>query len=247
MMYVGFDGIGYQTGLAKSDDLLHWKKSGCILKRGSNLGWDKIGQAGTWILKDCDLYGSNELLKIDGKYWLFYHSYPGQGYENGPAKIGLAYTDDDSLMNWHFAGEPVFSYGESDAWDGGGLYKCCVAVRDGYYYMYYNAKNLVNGMWTEQTGLAVSSDMLHWDRCVHNPILRVTPGAWDSVFVSDPCIAYDSRRRQWVMFYYGFNGSAAMEGVAVSYDMINFEKHKEPSIRTGKSGEIDSRYGISRR
>ena len=24
MMYVGFDGIGYQTGLARSDDLLHW-------------------------------------------------------------------------------------------------------------------------------------------------------------------------------------------------------------------------------
>jgi hypothetical protein len=25
MQYIGFDGTGYQTGLAVSDDLLHWK------------------------------------------------------------------------------------------------------------------------------------------------------------------------------------------------------------------------------
>src|SRR4051812_41412250 len=33
MSYVGFDGTGYQTGLASSEDLLTWKKEGCILRR----------------------------------------------------------------------------------------------------------------------------------------------------------------------------------------------------------------------
>jgi len=33
MMYVGFDGTGYQTGLASSTDLIHWIKKGVILKR----------------------------------------------------------------------------------------------------------------------------------------------------------------------------------------------------------------------
>lgn len=36
MLFVGFDGTGYQTGLAASDDLLHWDKLGVILRRGSH-------------------------------------------------------------------------------------------------------------------------------------------------------------------------------------------------------------------
>ena len=31
MTYVGFDGTGYQTGLASSDDLVTWKPEGLIL------------------------------------------------------------------------------------------------------------------------------------------------------------------------------------------------------------------------
>ena len=33
MTYVGFDGRGYQTGLASSEDLITWKREGCILRR----------------------------------------------------------------------------------------------------------------------------------------------------------------------------------------------------------------------
>src|SRR5690349_3032291 len=33
MTYVGFDGTGYQTGLASSDGLLAWNKEGCVLRR----------------------------------------------------------------------------------------------------------------------------------------------------------------------------------------------------------------------
>jgi len=34
MTYVGWDGTGYQTGLASSADLLNWKKEGILLGRG---------------------------------------------------------------------------------------------------------------------------------------------------------------------------------------------------------------------
>ena len=34
MTFVGWDGIGYQTGLARSDDLVNWRKEGLILPRG---------------------------------------------------------------------------------------------------------------------------------------------------------------------------------------------------------------------
>ncbi len=33
MLYTGFDGKGYQSALATSDDLLHWEHKGVILKR----------------------------------------------------------------------------------------------------------------------------------------------------------------------------------------------------------------------
>jgi hypothetical protein len=39
--------------------------------------------------------------------------------------------------------------------------------------MYYNAKNKESG-WVEQTGLATSKDLLHWDRYEGNPVLKVS-------------------------------------------------------------------------
>lgn len=97
MLHIGFDGIGYQTGLAVSDDLLHWEKECVILPRGSRTGWDKGGIAGLWIIRNNDLKELPTLKKINGKYWLIYHSYPDAGYEAGPAKIGLAWTEDETL------------------------------------------------------------------------------------------------------------------------------------------------------
>jgi predicted GH43/DUF377 family glycosyl hydrolase len=52
MLFVGFDGTGYQTGLAVSDDLVHWEKQGVILRRGANRDWDKVGMAGTGLLME---------------------------------------------------------------------------------------------------------------------------------------------------------------------------------------------------
>lgn len=240
MMYIGFDGIGYQTALSTSDDLLNWKEEGIILKRGSHKDWDKVGMAGVWILKNCDLYGDNELLKIDGKYWMFYHSYPDEGYECGAAHVGLAYTDDESLLNWHFVDEPVFSPSKGENWDSGGLYKTAVIRHDDKYYMFYNAKNIVDGDWIEQTGVAISYDMLNWERYEENPILKVEKGTWQETFVSDPCITYDSKNKSWVLFFFGYDSIHAREGIAIGKDLLHFEKYDKPIIDVGQIGEIDS-------
>ena len=240
MMYIGFDGIGYQTALCTSDDLIHWKEEGVILKRGCHKEWDKVGMAGVWILKDCDLYGTNELIKVDGKYWLFYHSYPNEGYEQGAAKVGLAYTDDENLLDWKFVDEPIFCPEDGDSWERGGLYKTSVVRYDNKYYMLYNAKNIVDGSWKEQTGLAVSRDMLHWERYENNPVLPVMERTWRHTFVSDPCITYDSRKNQWVVFLFAFDNQHAREGIAIGKDLCNLEIYDKPIIDVGKQGEIDS-------
>ena len=127
MMFVGFDGKGYQTGLAVSSDLIHWEKLGVILKREEHNGWDKTGAAGTWILKSTNnLYDLPTIKKVDGKYWMVYHSYPEEGYEEGSAQIGLAWTTDENLLEWHRLPEPIYSWKDGDEWEKGGLYKACL-------------------------------------------------------------------------------------------------------------------------
>jgi predicted GH43/DUF377 family glycosyl hydrolase len=57
MMYVGFDGTGYQTALATSDDLLNWQHLSAILTRNEEgSAWDSRNIAGTWILRDNDMH-----------------------------------------------------------------------------------------------------------------------------------------------------------------------------------------------
>ena len=242
MTHVGFDGKGYQTGLAVSDDLLNWQDLGVILARGTNQDWDHMGMAACALLMDKDLYGGNRLRKWKGKYWLIYHAYPGEGYEAGSAEMGIAWTEDETLMNWHFHGAPVFSWKDGAPWERGGLYKSDLVEHEGKFYMFYNAKDKDENGWLEQTGMAVSDDLIHWKRPFDRPVLPVNPQAWDSVFASDPQVFYDSHEEQWVMFYYGLGNLSACNGVAVSTDLYYWKKFPAPILTIGGSGTIDSKY-----
>jgi len=240
MTYVGFDGKGYQTALAVSKDLINWETKRIILSRDEERGWDSVSIAGTWIIKNDNLFELPTLKKIDGKYWLVYHSYPGHGYEEGPAEIGLAWSDDDELLRWNRLDKPVFSWKDGIDWERGGLYKACIVENNGIYYMFYNAKNCKKRLWTEQIGLATSSDLIYWERYPSNPVLTITENNWDSRFVSDPYVVKDNNI--WVMFYYGYNGIYAQNGIAFSKDLLYWEKYKKPILSNGKDGEIDERY-----
>ena len=98
MTYVGFDGVGYRTGLAVSQDLVHWRRRGLILDRGPAGSITEFNAAMTCILRDNDLFGGGGLKKVDGEYVGTYHAYPRPGYEAGPAVIGLCFSDD--LLHW---------------------------------------------------------------------------------------------------------------------------------------------------
>jgi len=240
MMYTGYDGIGYQTALAVSEDLLDWKYLGMMLERNDDGHWDSYSIGGTWILKEHNnLYELPILKKVNGKYWLFYHAYPQYGFEEGSAKIGLAWCEEENLLHWNRQKEPILSPEEGEAWEQGGLYKSCIIHNEDTYYMFYNAKNKERE-WLEQTGYAVSKDLIHWERGKENPILEVSAGQWDSRFVSDPYIT--KMNDIWINFYFGYDNTHAQGGLAVSKDLIYWEKYKSPILRVGSRTDIDGRH-----
>jgi len=245
MMFIGFDGKGYQTGLARSTDLIHWDKLGVILARGEGNDWDRLNAAGTWLLCENNLDKPRTLRKWQARYWMAYHAYPGEGYEVGPGRVGLAWTDDEDLMTWHRLPEPVLVPEDGASWEQGGLYKECLILHDDTFYLFYNAKNRAD-RWIEQTGLATSRDLATWTRYPGNPVLPVRAPtasgtrAWDAGFCSDPCVVdYGGR---WAMYYFGYDYQHAQEGIAFSEDLVTWAKHPVPIITVGADGELDSKH-----
>jgi predicted GH43/DUF377 family glycosyl hydrolase len=239
MTFVGFDGTGYQTGLALSDDLLTWQKEGLVLGRGPAGSVTAYNAAMTCILRDNELFGSGALKPVAGRFVGTYHAYPAPGYESGPAVIGLCFSGD--LRHWQ-VGEPVLRPADGAPWEQGGLYKSWLMEHEGTYYLFYNAKNRDVWPWVEQTGLATSTDLIHWQRCPANPLLKVGPaGAFDDLFASDPCVL--RLGDGWVMFYFGNSSDGhARDSAAFSTDLLHWEKCGEVLVDVGPAGSLDARH-----
>ena len=166
MTYVAFDGVGYQTGLAQSNDLTNWKKCGCILKRDPSSPIIRYNGALNWIVRKNSVRSMGELKKVRGRFLGAYHAYPNRGYEQGRAVIGLCWSDD--LMHWDLDA-PCLRSEDGAYWERGGLYKPCLLEHEGLYYLLYNAKTpdlpkTQGGGWREQTRVAMSKDLKHWTR-----------------------------------------------------------------------------------
>ncbi len=265
MLYIGFDGIGYQTGLAESEDLVRWNRTALVGPRNPGSQHTKYNLAISSILRDKNLHGSGEAIKIDGRYLAAWNAYPSAGYEEGAAVIGLATSSD--LLHWTLS-DPILSPGDGASWEHGGLYRPDLLLDKGKYYLYYNAKTDTRpksegGGWHEQTGVVMSKDLRRWDRYPGNPILRngprgtgtypaanplhaqtpVTPDARDSRFASNPFVVRCGSK--YAMFYFGYNyqrPGRACEMLALGDDPLHFTKVSEVLIDTGTPGSIDETF-----
>jgi len=265
MLYIGYDGIGYQTGLASSSDLLHWTRVALVGPRDAASKYTKYNLAISSILRDKNLHGTGEALKVNGKYWAAWNAYPSVGYEEGAAVIGLATSPD--LLHWTLS-DPILSPTDGAPWEHGGLYRPDLLLDHGMYYLYYNAKTdtlpkAEGGGWHEQTGVATSTDLKRWTRSPLNPILvngprgsatypasnplhelaPLTPDARDSRFASNPYVVKNGS--QFAMFYFGFGyerPGRACEMLALGSDPLHFTKSPEVLIDTGASGTIDETF-----
>jgi len=171
MMYVANSNrVGYQTFLAKSDDLLHWEKLGKILSFTKTNDWDAWQADGGIALCDPNWDGTHALEKFDGKFWLSYIGGAKQGYETDPLSLGIAWTKKPAkVKEWNRIPEnPILSGKDADAreFEKKTLYKSQIIHDEkeslGWpFVMFYNGKHK-NGF--ERIGMAVSKDMIHWSR-----------------------------------------------------------------------------------
>ena len=248
MLYIGFDGTGYQTGLATSPDLLKWTRRALVGPRDPASKYTKFNLALSSILRDKNLHGTGEAIKVGGRYLAAWHAYPSAGYEEGAAVIGLAWSHD--LLHWELT-EPILFPQDGASWEHGGLYRPDLLLDNGTYYLFYNAKtdNLPKaegGGWHEQTGVATSRDLKTWTRYSGNPILHVgskDADARDSRFASNPFVVKNGH--EYAMYYFGFGyqrPGRACEMLAVGPDPLHFSKVPEILIDTGAPGTIDETF-----
>jgi predicted GH43/DUF377 family glycosyl hydrolase len=235
LMYVAISNrVGYQTFLAQSDDLLHWRKLGGILSFTKTNDWDAWQADGGIALADFRWNGSHELEQFGGRYWLSYIGGARMGYETDPLSVGIAWTRNPTrAREWNrLAENPVLSPKQPDArsFETKTLYKSQI-IRDenqslGWpLIMYYNAK-YKNGY--EQIGMAVSRDMTNWFRYGTNSVL-VNGEKKKSGISGDPQIVKIGD--VWVMFYFGAGWQPeAFDTFACSYDLVHWTKWTGPHL-----------------
>lgn len=234
MVYIVFDGRGYETWLAKSKDLLHWQTLGKMLSFSDSTTWDANQKAGYTALQDYRWGGNYAWASYKGRHWLSYFGGVSTGYEAGLLSIGIAYTDKDitKAHEWQRLPKPVLKATDADAgwWENNTIYKSTV-IRDekkltGHsFVMYYNAKgdSLKPKRGKERIGMAVSDDMEHWSRWGKDPVLDHYTGITGDAVIQQMDSLY-------VMFYYGAfwkdRPKEAFNRFACSYDLVHWTDWK---------------------
>jgi len=257
MTYILFDGRGYETWMAKSKNLLDWKTIGRIISFGDTtnkeaMEWDANQRAGYIALQDTKWEGSYKLEKFNKKYWMSYIGGKEKGYETGKLGIGIAQTVKDPTKphEWNRVSSAVLSATDKDVrwWENKKLYKSSVIwdkqkILGHPFVMYYNANgdtsnNTPKWRWFERIGMAVSDDMINWQRYQTDPVVHHKIGiTGDGVIQKIGDV--------WVMFYFGAfwenRTKEAFNRFACSYDLVNWTDWNGDDL-IKSTEEYDAKY-----
>ena len=240
MSFIAFDGHGYNSFVAESADLLHWKQPRLAMGFGKPGEFDHGGCViGAFLYEAYDISAPRVLKRHEGKFWTLYGCYPRQGgYELRPGYECVANSDDG--LAWRRAkDQPTLSVSDPDCgpWEKSCIYQPWLVEHAGRFYDFYNAAQ--EGV--EQTGVAFSTDLLNWKRNPDNPVVRVRPKGYDEQFASDPKVFRDGDH--WVMFYFGVGKGGAHIMFAGSRDLLHWAAHPEPLYKAGGNPSgLDQQY-----
>ena len=241
MSFIGYDGQGYQSFIAESDNLCHWEYIKLAMGYGPEGAFDYGGAVlGAYLYENYNIKGLRVLKKIDGKYYSLYGAYPRQGgYELRPGYQGLAMSNDG--LFWQRAkNEPILSIYQDDIkeWEKDCIYQPWLIEHEDKFYNIYNAasENI------EQLGIATSTDLLKWHRYNNNPVISVgDEGTYNEEFSSDAKVFWD--KDHWVAFFFGVGKGGAHIMMAFSRDLLHWTIDPEPIYKAGGNPSgIDNKY-----
>ena len=214
---------GYETHLAKSDDLLHWDYLGTVLRRNGLDHWDSKQCAGYGAYMDIDFDGSYTLQRVAGAYHVSYLAGNSDGYEPDPLYMGLARSDDPTDHTaFTRLPDPILRPDDPDGrpFETKTLYKSYMFIDKaqvtGYPYVnVYNAKGEDN---RERIFLAVSEDGERFERYGDRAVIDRTEAEPLTLITGDPQIL--KLDDLYVMLFFRFNaGAGAFDTFACSYDL----------------------------
>jgi len=126
MSFIAFDGKGYNSFVAESEDLLTWNNHRLAMGFGKEGDFDHGGCViGAFLYESYDIKSPRILKRREGKFWSLYGAYPLQGgYELRPGYEGIASSDDGRL--WHRAkNQPILAVQDADcrSWEKDCIYQ----------------------------------------------------------------------------------------------------------------------------
>lgn len=248
MSYIIFDGTGYHSCLALSDDLVKWDLSpGVTFERSSEVGAFDYGGvvSGGYILESYNTTAPRKLAKINGTYWQLYGAYASRaGYESGPGANGIAYSSDG--ITWSRYSTTTPAVGPNDPqlqeWENLLIYQPFPVVHDGTIYNFYNSAKQDT---REQSGVALlpvdlfpgtAGNATEWSRYPANPVLpNGADGSADAFRAADPKVLWDAEQNVWAMFYFGHDNDEKNVSIMVAFstDLVHWEKDPTPLYESG--------------
>jgi predicted GH43/DUF377 family glycosyl hydrolase len=212
LLYSGFDGRTWRTGLAASDDGTHWQKQGVILSPDPRT-WE-----GSYIA------ANGSALWHANQFWYWYQAGPRE-----KPRIGLARGEDTASeprpsgtdWRWRKEPKPVFEPGPYASWD-----ECAVAdpyvVRiEPYFYLYYLGQDRAR---RQRLGVARSTDGVRWEKFRANPILELgDAGAFDENGLGEPAV-WNSHGFYWMLYTGRDTAENRRLGLARSTDGVRWRK-----------------------
>ena len=233
---------GYETHFSSSDDLLNWKYEGRILKRNSGENWDSKQCGGYAAFPDITFGGTNELEKVNGKYYIAYIGGNNDGYEPDPLQLGMAYTDNPTdAGGYKRLGNPVLSPLDADAreFERKTIFKPCMFEdkKRSLGYKYVNVYNSRAADLKERVYLAVSDDGVNWKRYGDKPIIDETKTVDNLKISGDPQIVMIGDT--YVMFYFkAIAYGPAYNTFAVSKNLSDWQLWDgEPLVKSEREWE----------
>ena len=152
---------------------------------------------------------------------------------HGVATVGHAVSRD--LRQWVQSGTALEA-GKPGSWDDRAIWTGSIRVRDGVAYMFYTGLCQAEKTAVQRIGLAVSNDLVHWERHPRNPLVEVdtrwyepqSTERFEAQAWRDPYIVYSSDEEVYYMFLSarvntGPHDGRGVIGLARSTNLLSWE------------------------